>query len=356
MRINRRAASLLAAVAVLLAPAMTSACPSAAATTAAFTTTLGTPKIVPIPTNPVEWRANDSTFPYLRNSQGTANITFWVDGVNFRSTGQSLDTMGPINPTTSVLSGGAEGTWDGNGVWLMAAQRAPGNPTGRIYGFYHAEDHVFEGGGWGEWNSTGLATSDDDGVTWSKKGRIIGSPQPYQGSTGDTGKFGGVEANSVIYDEKNKRWLAIGHGSGFVSTDPNAAPGTWKGWDGDGFDTPMPSTTSPNLKPLNGLTDQMANSNITWNTYLNRFVMVWRHFGDYKNIRITTSADGVNWDESTVLFTAPDGTGIDYPQIIGVSSSRSGQHATLVYEKTPSTTGRYRDMIMRPIHFNLTAQ
>jgi hypothetical protein len=334
---------------ILLAPATASASESAAFT---FATTLGAPTLVPIPQNPVRYRSNDSTFPYLPNSQGTANITFWVDGIVYRSVGQSLATMGPINPTTAVLRGTA-GTFDGNGTWLFAAQR-PYSPSGVIYGFYHAEDHVFADGTYGEWNTTGLATSTDDGVTWVKKGVIIGSPKPLSGA------FGGREANSVIYDKARSRWLGIGHGIGYVSTDRNAAPGTWKGWYQGSFSVPMPLTASQPLDTLPGLSNNMANNHITWNTYLKRFVMVWQQWGQGRALQITTSADGVHWDQSqTLLSIAPpeqdgDPTSVGYAQIIGASSSESGRDATLVYEQWPSTTERQRDMIQRPLRFTLT--
>ncbi|MFJ5293391.1 hypothetical protein [Streptomyces sp. NPDC088348] len=349
MRVNsrpRRALPLLAAAATLLAPVTASASDPAPAVIA---TTLGTPQVVPVPSNPVNWYANDSTFPYLPNAQGTTNITFWVDGANYRSTGQSLDTMGPINPTKAVLGSGTSGSFDGNGAWLSSAQRDPNNSAGVIYGFYHAEDHVFADGSYGEWNSTGLATSTDDGVTWTKKGKIIGIPKPSAHTSG------GVEANSVIYDKVNKRWLAIGHGVGFASTDPNAAPGTWKGWNQGTFSTPMPAASaSPKLQALPGLSTNMATNSITWNTYLNRYVMVWQAWGDTTGVHITTSADGVHWDPSKVLFGTDSSKQINYAQIIGVSSSQSGQDAMLVYEQWPPTTGRNRDMIERPIHFSTT--
>ncbi|MER6464582.1 hypothetical protein ACWC4D_23300 [Streptomyces sp. NPDC001288] len=341
----RRLAPLVAGAALLLIP-VTALATSPSSTV--FTTALGGTKIVPVPENPVRWYANDSTFPYLRSSKGTTNITFWVDGADYRSTGKSLDTMHPIRPATAVLSAGAAGTFDGNGVWLSSAQRDPRKPSGVIYGFYHAEDHRFRDGGYGEWNSTGLATSTDDGVTWTKRGKIIGTPKPAAHA------FGGIEANSVVYDPVARRWLGIGHGVGYVSTDPKAAPGTWKGWYNGAFRTRMPSaSSSPRLQVLPGLSSTMAGNNITWNTYLHRFVMVWQAWGKDTKVLITTSGDGVHWSPSRTLFSVGSAHSVGKAQIIGVSSSESGKNAILVYEQSPSTTGRYRDMIERPIHFHL---
>lgn len=343
MRMNLRTrwtTPVLTVTALLLA---STAAPASAATT----TTLGSPQVVPIPASQVRWYANDSTFPYLPNAAGTANLTFWVDGVNFRSTGQTLDTMSPVNPTTAVLNAGPSGTFDGNGAWLFQAVRDPEDPSGAIYGFYHAENHVFADGVEGyEYNSTGLAVSTDDGVTWTKEGQIIGTPQPQKAQNG------GPEINSVVYDAIHERWLGIGHGVAYTSTDPAAAPGTWKGWDGSAFTVPMPTATDAwKLKPLSTLDSNISGGNLTWNAYLNEFVLLYQNSGDSTHVYLRTSADGTTWGPATTVLTADAGKTVGYPQLIGVSSSATGQQATLVYEQWPSTTGRNRDMIERAIRF-----
>jgi hypothetical protein len=178
--------------------------------------TLGPPTVVPVPTNPIYYYANDSRFPYLPNSNGTAKIMFWVDGVNFRSEGPSLDRMKPISPAGSVLSRTA-GAFDNGGVWLQSVVRH----NGKLYGFYHAEDHSCVP--YTEWNTTGLAISTDDGRTWLKQGQIIGNPNPCTG-------FGGIEARSIAWDAAHSRWMGWGGPYGFVSTNADAAPGTWFGY------------------------------------------------------------------------------------------------------------------------------
>ncbi|MEU8934267.1 hypothetical protein AB0D30_30830 [Streptomyces sp. NPDC048409] len=326
---------------------------SANAAGSALTATLGAPKIVPIPAKSgVHWYANDSTFPYLPDAQHQKHITFWVDGVNFRSTGSSLDTMADPSPATAVLGPGASGTWDGDGVWLEQAVRDPNDSSGKIYGFYHAENHTFSGK-WSddERHSTGLAVSTDDGATWTKKGMIIGN------APASTPSVGGNEANTVFWDPVNKRWLGIGGGSGYTSSDPDAAPGTWKGWNGSGFNVKFPTaTTDWTLPALPGLDKNMSGGMVTWNTYLKRFVIVYQNNGDQTHVYAKTSADGVHWDTvRQTLLTVSSPQTVGYAQIDGDSSNESGQDATLVYEQWPSTTGRNRDMIERPIHFDPAA-
>jgi hypothetical protein len=308
------------------------------------TPTLGLPTVVPMPANPVYFDANDSRFPYLPNATGTANITYWVDGVNFRSEGASLDTMNSPSPSTSVL-GSTAGAFDQNGAWLLAAIRRGGT----LYGFYHAEDHSC-GMGF-EWNSSGLATSTDDGATWVKQGEIIGSPNTCSGS-------GGVGASTVAWDAVNSRWIGWGGANVFVSTNANAAAGTWFGYHNGSFSTPMPGsgplTALPSLGGNNASIDAQS---VAWNSYLGQgqgqWVMVYTRFGDTTHIYYRTSSDGINWSPQTTLLTAGTGQTLNYAEIIGDTGETCGQDALLVYEIFPSanTPGRSRDMTEQWIHW-----
>ncbi len=300
--------------------------------------TLGPETIVPIPANPVFYYASDSRFPYLANSNGTANITFWVDGANYRSEGQSLDTMNSINPATSVLSATA-GAFDNGGTWMQAAIRHKGT----LYGFYHAEDHSCTNP-YTEWNSTGLAISTDDGMTWTKQGQILGSPNECAG-------FGGIGANSIAWDAAHSRWMAWGGTYGFVSTNDAAAPGTWYGYNSGSFSTPMPGSGS--LTGLPGLNNNISVQSVAWNSYLNQWAMVYQKWGVGTDIFYTTSVDGINWaPETTLLTTTTTNVSLGYVQIIGDTGESCGQDALLVYERFPGTQpGRSRDMIERWIHW-----
>ena len=276
---------------------------------AEVTVTLGTPMVVPIPRNPIFYYANDSHFPFLPNSNRTANIMFWVDGLNFRSQGQSLDTMAPIAPTNSALSGTA-GQFDNGGAWLLNAIR---RPDGIIVGFYHAEDHG--GGPHTEWNSTGVALSTNDGASFTKLGQIIGSPNPG-------GCNGGIAANTVVWDLLQRRWLAWGNAYAFESHDPDAAPGTWRGYDlNDRFTVPMPCADSRQLGKLPGLDGHCSSQAVTWNQTQQCYLMLYTRWGNETNIFM-----------SRLLARGAD--------------------AWLVYQRSPTTRpGRYRDMIQRRIHF-----
>jgi hypothetical protein len=302
---------------------------------------LGPESRIPIPPSGAHYYANDAAAPFLPTADGSTNMTFWVGGQAFRSTGDTLDTMGPVNPTTAVLKAGPSGSFDGNGVWLINAIR---RPDGSLIGVYHAEDHTFADGTYGEWNTTGLAISTDDGVTWAKQGQIIGNLKP------GTGTFGGVEATCVFYNHLTSKWIGIGHGTGFESSDPNAAPGTWKGWYNGAFTTPMtPLVASPQLSTLPGLSSNIMACKAHWNEYLGQFILVWQAFGS-KDVRISASWDGVHWGPSALLYTGE--SAYAYPQIMGISDVWAGQNAVFVYAKNSTdTSDRYRDMCMRWVNF-----
>ncbi len=301
---------------------------------------LGPPVVVPVPANPIFYYANDSRFPFLPNSNGTANITFWVDGVNFRSMGKSLDTMRPIEPTNSVLSG-VKGEFDNGGIWLLNAIR---RPDGVIVGFYHAEDHGCSP--YTEWNSTGVALSTNDGASFKRLGQIIGSPNPCKGN-------GGIGATTVVWDHAAKRWLAWGGANAFESRDPDAAPGTWRGYDTNGaFTVTMPCTDARQLGRLPGLDGHCSSQAATWNTALRRYLMLCTRWGDTRNIHVATSTNGIAWTGGRTLLTGAPGEYISYPLIIGTTAEESGTDALVVYERSPATQpGRSRDMIQRTIRF-----
>ena len=310
-----------------------------------WTVTLGPPTVIPIPRNPVYYYANDAHFPFLPNSNRTANITYWVNGMNFRSQGHTLDTMGPIGPTNSVLSGTA-GQFDNGGAWLLNAIR---RPDGVIVGFYHAEDHSCVPRT--EWNSTGVALSTDDGASFTKLGQIIGSPNPCRGN-------GGVAANTVVWDHIGQRWLGWGGAHAFESRAPDAAPGTWRGYDTDGqFTMPMPCTDERRLGKLPGLDGHCSSQAVTWNSFLNRYLMVYTRWGDETHVYLAASTNGIAWVPPRTLLVLPAGERLAYPFIIGTTGEQSDADAWLVYQRSPATQpGRYRAMIQRRIHFTTPPQ
>ncbi|MCH5686155.1 hypothetical protein LWM68_18980 [Niabella sp. W65] len=91
-----------------------------------------------------------------------------------------------------------------------------------------------------------------------------------------------------------------------------------------------------------------SNPSVHWNTYLNRFVMIW-HGWDGK-LYISASADGETWETPRLLLQ--DGPKAWYPAIIGASSVEGGQAIQLYYAFDFRADGR-RTLASRTITFQL---
>ena len=248
--------------------------------------------------------------------------------------------MGPVDPTNAVLAHGA-GTFDNGGAWLLNAIR---RPDGVLVGFYHAEDHTCVP--YTEWNSMGVALSRDDGRSFTKLGQIIGSPNPCRG-------FGGLAANTVVWDDARQAWLAWGGPHVFRSTDPDAAPGSWRGYGTNGqFGVALPCTNLAELAHLPGYDGRGPCQSVTWNTHRQRYLMVYQRWGNPREALVASSADGLNWTPHGALYTAPEGEEIAYPFILGETAERSGRAAWLVYMRGPGTQpGQRRDLVRRSLRF-----
>ncbi|WP_175597151.1 Ig domain-containing protein [Peristeroidobacter soli] len=293
---------------------------------------------------------NDSTFPFLPNRDGTQYLAFWGDASVMRYSGTDLDSMQPPPGNESVnvtVTPGVSRDWDSAGNWMLTATRTP---DGALVAFVHGEDHHFLDGGSGQWNSSGLWISWDDGFNWTNYGEVVGEPKPPKAQP-----FGGIGIGG-IWDPVNQRWLGYNGDKAFISTDPHALPGTWYGYYNEAFSQHV-DPTQP-LLPLDiapGMKDAYANNGtgggITYNYYLRQFIRTWMWFGKKKQILAAFSPDGLHWKAPVTLFTETDPYTASYAFIVGDSSTRSGQDCYLVYMREPPAGSLRKDMIRRPIHF-----
>lgn len=298
---------------------------------------------------------NDSVFPYLPSEDGTTNILFWGDAWAHRYSGPDILHMQPSPGTlvTRTRIGGLpsdDTAYDSNGDWMNEAHRMS---DGSLVAFVHAENHHFTTGS-GQWNSTGLWISEDDGNSWTDYGQVAGDPKPA------AGQFGGWNYDiGPIWDTVNSRWIAYCGNTPFVSRDPHGMPGTWYAKDTTAdFTIPMNPT-----KKLTGYTTEpslpssMSGGSISWNTYLNEYVIVYQENGDSNNARIAFSADGLHWVGNVELTSEPTGGNISYMQLIGTTDQLGGQTMQLVYDRQPAVGNRYgknnKDIVTRTLTFTL---
>jgi hypothetical protein len=314
--------------------------------------TVGEATVIPVTGKKTRF-VNDSVFPYLPNKAGTGRIAFWGDAIVMRYEGRDIDHLAPPPDNAQVTvtnASGVDSSWHRNGGWMLTATRTA---DGVLVGFVHGEDHKFDDGNYGEWNSTGVWTSQDDGVTWIDHGEVVGSKKP------EAHAFGGMALNECLWDAANKRWLGYSGPYAFVSNDPHAMPGTWFGYHDGKFSQPVDvNAPRPPLTPAPGL----ENAGVTWggltyNSYLKQFIMTWEKG---RSAQVAFSADGIHWGAVSTLIKErlPDAPSdaITYTFIAGDTDTLSGQDCYLIYMYHPpgkTVSGNRKDMMRRPIHFEL---
>lgn len=314
--------------------------------------TVGDSIRVPIRGNDA-YEINDSVFPWLPNSNKDGYLAFWGDASVRRYVGTSFDDMKPLSngdvngKVAITYAPGVDQSWDVDGRWMLTATRLP---DGSLAAFVHGENHRFADGVKGkEWNSTGLLTSADDGVTWVDQGAVVAEQKPLKAANG------GVNASEVIWDEVHQRWLGYSGGTPFISTDPYAMPGTWYGYYNGAFTQHInPQGPKPALSSAPGLAGKGVTwGGLTYNSYLKLYFLTWLPNGEYKKINVAYSPDGVNWKVlDKGIFTEVSPYSVSYAFIVGDTDTLSGQDCYLVYMRDPpSVTGKKKDMVRRPIHF-----
>ena len=275
---------------------------------------------------------------------------YWSGHESYRTLGaypfpEFQHTLFPEEP----VFGGRLNTerWDNGGSWLMSIFR---QEEDTLVGFYHAEDHwvVATNPSGVAWKSIARTTSSDNGFSWSEGVQIITSSATKPASP----TWGGAGDNCVIWDHLNNRWLCYYQEHWLmmaVSYDPAGRPGTWYKYYNGEFNQPGLggfSSSIPGLASVPG-----GNPSVHYNSYLQRFVMVW-HSWVSLSIYISTSTDGVVWEEPRLLEPNSAPRRAWYPTIIGASDTEAGKIARLYYA---DIAGGFtsRDFVSKALAFDL---
>ncbi|GAA3259583.1 hypothetical protein ACFO1B_54430 [Dactylosporangium siamense] len=316
-----------------------------------FRASVGTPSVVPnrasVPVYP--WMP-DGHISVLADGPGRW-IMFWAEFENYRTVGT---TPFPEDQTVREPSGRVFGGrddpnrcgWDNGGSWLMRVFRLSGS---RLVAYYHAEDW-WCGADLGKalWASVAVTYSEDNGRTWAPGRQIITSATPRPA----TPVFGGAGDNDVVYDAYNRRWICYYHDGGRLhmaaSYDPAGAPGTWRKWDGTGFTVPGIGGADHSIDAF--LPHEGHNPSVTWNGYLDRWVMVYAGWDG--RTYLSSSVGLLNWTPPVLLLApAPPYDRIWYPTLIGDGGDQSsGRDVRLYYARMRPGTG-VRDFMSVPITF-----
>ncbi|KAI9004994.1 hypothetical protein DFJ74DRAFT_712878 [Hyaloraphidium curvatum] len=314
----------------------------------------------------------DSVLPSIRSRDGLHWIFFWTESENHRSigTGPYVENQWTLNPRRANFGGRFDGwRYDNGGKWLMHVQRVPTNPT-TLVGFYHAQDNY-----WPRtcpacecWKSIGVAYSYDEGITWTDAGQIITAADPRPPDSAP--RWGGNGDFGVAWDWWERRWK-LWYGGEYwlsmaVSSDPEGRPGTWRKWGGPnvGFNVPglggrgfpvggtVNADGSFNWDRITGLAlAPGANPHVHFNTYLNKWVMVW-HGWNFR-LYISASDDGLNWESPRLLATSINNSRAWYPTVVCATGGSlwGAQWCRLYYGDNWAPNTDRRDFVSRTLQF-----
>lgn len=276
---------------------------------------------------------------------GDALMMFWPGHESYRTTGASIFEM---RDCTKVLPAGGPTDFDNGGAWLYSVFRR--GERGML-GFYHGEDQKFPLDPecrWKAFKSIARCKSDDLGLTWSHRERILTSHEPKP----EKGAWSGLGDHCTVWDEKNHRFVCFFQEGAILcmamSDDPEGRPGSWKKWFEGGFTEPGlggRATPIPAFAKHRG-----GNPSVQWNTFLNQWIIVWHRWeGD---LWISTSDDLVTWSAPKLLLGKPSDTGkVWYPTVIGESDKVGGKSVTLLYAEFPDVTSVRRHFLARKLVF-----
>lgn len=240
------------------------------------------------------------------------------------------------------------------GSWFIGI--FPLDDNGRYVGFFHAESHWDSNGT--AHKSIGAAYSDDYGATWRDPEPVITDRNAKPAEPDWTGLGDGC----VIRDESTSRYICYYQGkvkSGAnalcmaASSDRTGASGTWKKWDGKDFTIPAYDSSTglggenipvENLEKVPG-----ANPSVMWNTFLEKYVMVYASWG--KQIYMSFSDDGIVWSSPEMITGSPE-TPACYPNLISGNGDLTGGETVQMYwsHNQNASTG-IRDIAYAKIRF-----
>ncbi len=221
-------------------------------------------------------------------------------------------------------------------------------------------------GGGAFYSVVALATSADNGITWSRRGAIITGSDPKPTANPRPGahgadQSGAIVAGGYIYDFypyfPNRSDAAPAIQAARAPAAGDGASGTWtKYYDGSfgsqpglgGLGSPVIATPSTCHRP--------AQPWLTFSTYLNRYVMV---FICEEGWFFSTSADLITWAAPIQFFTAPapmftNGQETDENVSLvtpGNAGQVIGQTGYVLYASTPAWGKEPHELWMRPFTF-----
>ena len=262
-----------------------------------------------------------STAPRLRVLMAAADRTYLVEGGDW----SDLETARPVlvpDPTS---------TYDNGYAGIAGIHRA----EGRVFAIYHAEDHVgmprFSSGVPGYFASVAMATSRDEGSTWTRLGPVITSSRPKSWTRHANQCDRGTGEPSIALD-RTGAWLflyytdhtransdGVNIAMARASTRlPERGPPRFSKFHRGSFSQPgIGGVETPLIRPGGGTCEALS-PHVVFVRAIDRYVMIlsindWSDYmarGHPKNsgVHVAFSVDGVTWSTPQTLipgFTVP---------------------------------------------------
>ncbi len=273
----------------------------------------------------------DEVMSFLQLSNGTYNS--WMTGDahdvlgdgGFAFSTSDLLHLAPLaqaGPNAAYVIGNS-----GPGTETFDADYAgPGTVTvgsgPNLLMIYHGENHLFNGVDYPivPFECTvGLATSPDNGVTWTKSGAIIAGEDPKPSGTPPSAGYGACNPAAVAvggyiyvayieYPDPGTNHFGLAIARSPISAD--GAPGSWRKYYNGSYSTDaLHGGAFTDVGPSAvEATQYMAFPEISFNRYLNAYVLL---IVGNDGIYLATSSDLVHWSAGTRIINAPGPSNAD---------------------------------------------
>lgn len=297
---------------------------------------------LPVPDIPIARWFPDGRIPLWKSKGGWQ--MYLAGHSTYRATGSRRESLS-LSPSRAVLNPG-HGSFDNGGAWLYSVTPLSDS---HLVGFYHAEDHQWEGGMNPDgvaWKSIARCESRDGGITWTKTGPILTSSKPKPRRS----RWGGNGDHCVVFDPASRRWFCFYQEHALcmaVSDHPEGVAGSWKKWHRGAFSEPGLGGKNSPIPELSR--EPGGNPSVHFNTFLQCWVMIWHTWSG--DLVWSTSEDLLRWRQPNVLLNAKGPERFWYPTIVGNSDTLAGEVATLYYAFWPDRTRNERQFVERPIRF-----
>lgn len=223
--------------------------------------------------------------------------------------------------------------------------------TGTIHAWYHSEIPI-PGCSVGYWGSIGHAISTDGGLSFTKQGRDVTSQYPivsnlcYGQGAGEPKVLESGNYLYMIYDQGFNNTTNTSGAGLTLARALKTNPTVWLKYHNGGFTEPGIDGSSTPVIPHGQLGTQPWAGFVTWNSYLNKFVMTHTDYNSEGSVFLRISDDLISWSNPQLLFSDSSNHGYRYITQIGDSDDSMGQSGYLYFGRHHKQGGIGADTLL----------